>query len=890
MSLPTSSTRYSLTPLLWLASAFAAGIFTAHLTEIPLLPTAVMSCTCGILACSFRKYSAATFLIIVAFAAAGAAVYTSEKQSVRPDRIKALYDSGRIPSGEPVEIEGVLTGSPEPAAEGGFLTINVERLKHKAANRLATGKVRLFVPASDLAEPPSLKHGSRVVVNCVLEREDEYLIPGVIRRPELLDQLGIDASGSVKSSLLIEHIADESVFLPLAWIYEQRARLIADFTSELSSSAAGIMTASLLGAKHFLDRDTAEVFREGGTFHVLVISGLHITFIGGILLLIVRGFTRNRWVQFLASTTVLWAYTFAVGADVPVVRAAVMFTVVLFSYMIHRPANLPNSLGLCTLALLTWRPSDLFNPSFQLTFVSVAAIIAFAYPLIDGMQKIGAWSPTSKTPFPPVAPEWLKRACETLYWEEEAWQFEEKRQIWSASLFKSPYLPGRITGALQKVVRYLTEGVLVSLIVQICMLPLLVVYFHRISVASIVLNIWVGFFIAIESFAVVIAAVIKNVSPLLAAPLFVLAEGVNWLMMLLPRLLTGYSWSGFRLPGYSGPGRVVYALYLAALILLAFVLYRWDPMRGLKAPKFLTSAGGVVTALLFLVIIFHPFSSPPPDGRLKIDFLDVGQGDAALITFPDGRTMLVDGGGRMRFRRSTDYDEDEPFEPDIRRIGESVVSEFLWERGYSKIDYIVATHADADHMQGLADVAKNFRIDKAIIGRMPTGDPDYGELRDVLESRAVQTSFAAAGDSWSVGGVNIDVLFPIDDGGPAGPSNNDSSIVLRITYGQRTFLLAGDIESLAEAALTSSGADLSADVVKVPHHGSRTSSTPRFVESVKPRIAVILVGRRSPFGHPHSEVVDRWLAVGADVRTTGDKGMITVSTDGQDLSVSTFAP
>ena len=136
------------------------------------------------------------------------------------------------------------------------------------------------------------------------------------------------------------------------------------------------MNASLLGDKYFLDKDTADVFREGGTFHILVISGLHITFIGGLLLLLVMRLTRRRWIQFGVTAAVLWAYTLAVGADVPVVRAAIMFTVVSFSYVIYRQGSLLNALGVCGLVLLVWRPSDLFNPSFHLTFVSVVAILA----------------------------------------------------------------------------------------------------------------------------------------------------------------------------------------------------------------------------------------------------------------------------------------------------------------------------------------------------------------------------------------------------------------------------------------------------------------------------------------------------------------------------------
>ena len=128
------------------------------------------------------------------------------------------------------------------------------------------------------------------------------------------------------------------------------------------------MIASLLGNRYFLDKQTAETFREGGTFHVLVISGLHITFIGGLTLLFVRFFTKKRAWQFLTAGGFSWAYSIAVGADVPVVRATVMFTILLFSQVIYRNGNLLNALGACALVLLVWRPEDLFNQSFHLTF------------------------------------------------------------------------------------------------------------------------------------------------------------------------------------------------------------------------------------------------------------------------------------------------------------------------------------------------------------------------------------------------------------------------------------------------------------------------------------------------------------------------------------------
>ena len=144
------------------------------------------------------------------------------------------------------------------------------------------------------------------------------------------------------------------------------------------------MVASLLGDRYFLDKDTADLYREGGTFHILVISGLHITFIGGLLLLFVRLFTRNRWLQFGTVMAVLWLYTFAVGVDTPVVRASVMSTIFLLGYAMYRRSRLLNSLGICAVFLLAWKPSSLFDPSFQLTMVSVGAIVGMISSLLAG--------------------------------------------------------------------------------------------------------------------------------------------------------------------------------------------------------------------------------------------------------------------------------------------------------------------------------------------------------------------------------------------------------------------------------------------------------------------------------------------------------------------------
>ena len=289
---------------------------------------------------------------------------------------------------------------------------------------------------------------------------------------------------------------------------------------------------------------------------------------------------------------------------------------------------------------------------------------------------------------------------------------------------------------------------------------------------------------------------------------------------------------------------------------------------------------GVVQASMFSLLVWHPYSAPAADGNLRIDFLDVGQGDSALLTMPDGATLLVDGGGRPRFLNSASSSRS-------RSIGEMVVCEYLWYRGLDAVDYVLATHADADHMEGLGDVVRNFKVRGALVGRAAQRDPSYAQFAQTLFARKTPVQLIQAGDVLKFGVVEIDVLWPRPASDAAERSGNNESLVLRVRFGKLTLLLTGDIEKTAEEFLSRSEV-LRADVVKVAHHGSRTSSTEAFVSAVQPKLAVISVGEKSMFGHPHEEVVQRWQAAGAEVLTTGQSGTISVTTDGKSLVVSKF--
>ena len=896
-------------PLAWLAMAFALGILVAHYfsPSLPfLISTEVLVALLACLVLAKRRLRVATVFVSVAVLFVGSILESVDKR-IPTNQLRRLLDEGTIAVGEPVELTGVLEREPEVAPERLYLQLRVERIRSRSSgevkpdtvDRDVSGLVTLLasVPAGSIKrefEQLDLRYGARIRVMTLLERTDTFRNPGVSPFTEYLDQKGYDATAFVKSPLLIERLENEPIFLPLASVYEWRRRLQTQIDSHFSRETAGVLDAAVLGNRHNLSRSTSERFREGGTFHVLVISGLHITFIGALVLVLATRVTKNTGLHFVLSMGVLWAYVLAVGAEPSVVRAALMFTIVLFAPVVFRHASSLNALGGAALALLAWRPADLFDPSLQLTFVSVLAIVVFAWPLLKTITEVGSWRPTRETPYPPVCSPWLRTLCESLFWSERKGKRELERANYDYKLFKAPLAATLERFHLQRVLRYAFAAVVVSIAVQIALLPFLVIYFHRLSLASFVLNIGVSLLMAAMAVVAGCGLLIAQVSNTLAAPLITLADFLTWLMVHSVDPFSRLGVASIRLPEYTGWASAIYGLYYLPLFVLTRSLSNWRPLDlprrstqkecGLRLT--LVGLSGLLLALG--LIVAHPLSAGRALGKLRVDFLDVGQGDAALVTLPDNTTLLVDGGGRPGpFQKNYQGDE-ETFEHETRSIGETVVSEYLWWRGLDHVDYILATHADADHIDGLNDVVRNFHVRAALIARTPAQDEEFVRFAKTLAENNIPTRPIASGDILRFGEVTAKVLWPGALANASASSGNNESVVLRLQYGERALLLTGDIEMAGENGMLRTGEDLHADVVKVAHHGSRTSSTESLVAATDARFAIVSVGQVSIFGHPNAEVVHRWRTTGAQVLTTGNCGTITVITDGRNLELQTF--
>src|SRR5687768_4706028 len=684
-------------------------------------------------------------------------------------------------------LTGVLDAPPEYARDRVYLSLKVEH-----------GSV--FLVAESV--PVDLRYGSRIRVTARLRRADNYRNPGVSPLSEYLGRKGYVATGVIKGA--IETLGNTTVFPPLAWLYDWRERLQREIDSRFSPDTAGVLDAALLGNRHNLSPSTSDRFREGGTFHVLVISGLHITFIGGIVLFAVRRLTRRRLLQFVIPACFVWCYSLAVGAEASVVRAALMFSFAGLGAVLFRPATSLNALGGAALILLVHSPQEIFDPSFQLTFLSVLAIVVIAWPLLRKLSAIGAWYPTGETPYPPNCSRELKAFCEMLFWRERAWKREIARSTHRYRLFKFPFAAVLERYRIQWCLRYVFGAIVVSAAVQLVLLPQMILYFHRLSLSSLVLNIVVSVLLALLAVVALVALLVAQISTSLGAPVLKLAEAINWLMVHSVDPFTDAGIASLRLPEYSGWARLIYVAYYIPLVILVVALDRWEPHTRFGSKGNADRRLVAVQLALIVILILHPFSAARADAQLHIDFLDVGQGDSALITMPDGTTLLVDGGGRPRFRS-------ESVERETRSIGESVVSEYLWWRGLDRVDYVLATHADADHIDGLNDIVRNFAVNTALVGRAPAYDPEFAHFARSLINTNLQT--VQSGDVIRFGEVELRVLWPP----PGTESTNDDSAVLKLQFRERSILLTGDIEKKAEAALITP--DLKADVVKVAHHG-----------------------------------------------------------------------
>jgi competence protein ComEC len=588
-----------------------------------------------------------------------------------------------------------------------------------------------------------------------------------------------------------------------------------------------MMQALLIGESSRVERIWTDHFRRTGTYHALVISGLHIAVLAGAVLFLTRLCWLPPTIALSLAAGLAWLYAFVSGSETPVLRSAAGFSLFLIARFFHRRGRVLNLVAAVALAFLVSDPEQLFEASFQLSFLSVAAIAVFALPFIERTSRVLLRGSRR-----------LVEHARDVHLDAPAASVRVELRLIGETLALATRLPTRwsmrcISGAA-RVVAFICDSALVSLAVQVALVLPMIFYFHRLALSGVTANLIV---VPVLTAAVPVGflAVLTG-SALLAG----LAGGMlAWAQRVV-------AWHASWEPAFRVPDP---PLWLGLAIAVAL-------MCGLRWPR------AAVCAAACLTVVACLYPQPRRRGELELTAIDVGQGDSLLLTFPTGEHMLVDGGGIPTWggRRRSRLD-----------IGEDVVSSYLWSRGIRRLDVIVATHAHDDHVQGLRAIAGNFHP-RELWSSYPTapvpGIP-YRQLRAAVP--------------FSAGGALIEVLAPAPDyRGKARPDNNDS-LVLLITHGRHRFLLTGDIEKQVEWQLTDRKRVPDIDVLKVAHHGSRTSSTEDFIRAARPSLAVLSVGEGNLYRLPNAEVTERLAQQGAALLRTDTLGLATVVSDGRQL-------
>ncbi|MBX7219166.1 MAG: ComEC/Rec2 family competence protein [Blastocatellia bacterium] len=903
-------------PLWWTAWATALGIVLAQwLAAAPVFWGGI--CAAGLClwgGLRLRRCSSlggtCLGLLVVVWAAAWWEAH-HQRKAAAPDRLRNVMTVHPAWFEEAVTLTGRLAGWPEPAPRRIGFELELESLAVPGGSAQAVqGRVRLTLVFSEEQKAREWERlhpflGARLRLEARLTRTARYQNPGGFEYSEYLEVEGVEAGGLVTGDVIqLAPGTETGVRSRLGML---RLRAFQCLERDYEPRVAGMLMAAMFGSRSFLDAGWAERFRSTNTFHLLVISGSHVVLLGWAVAGLLGWVTRQRAAVAGMVVAVVWAYTFMVGGDAPVMRAAIGLTVWQVARFWYRSPDPLNTVG-CAVCVLLWvDPAQLLHPGFQLTVGAVVALVAGVAPLVQKLEIIGRWRPTRATPYPPNCVAWVRGLAEILYWSPSAFAAEMQvapvtyrleKNAWAGKLERfgvpSSWRKRWSWAAachLQTVVRWIVVLLLASGTVQLALLPLSAFYFNRVApvglVTNLVAEVAMGLLMVATGFY--FAAVMWGGKTLAVW----LVAKTAWLFVGTTGFFHIGKWGSWRVPHLSGTFLWVYVAFALGMGVWWYLVNRWQPLAPVRPPR----RGTRWTLVLVLAwtggtgwLVLNPPQQwfRPAPGTLRVTFLDVGQGDATLLEFPSGESILVDSGGRREWQPPPANAT--AFQEDTLGIGERVVSRALWARGIRHLTAIVGTHADADHIQAFGEVVKNFPIGTAYCGRV-TADAVFANWKQTIDRAGIPLVPLTAGKRMRFGSTLVEVLAPAAQSDLNGVSDNDASLVLAVRQGAHRFLLTGDIEKQAETELRLSGADLRCDVLKAPHHGSHSSSTSEFVLATHPVQVVFCAPRKSPYGHPHADVVARYqqMLPGVQLWQTGIDGAVTFETDGERLQAVGFA-
>ncbi len=720
-----------------------------------------------------------------------------------------------------------------------------------------------------------LNYGDRVRLSAKLRPARNFRNPGAFDYEGYLRGLGISALGSADADS-ITVLPGQSGSTLGRWRSRIRRSILSHINGQQSptdqsnvkpplwkAEDAALFAAMIIGDDSLIGRNVREEFQQTGVYHLLVVSGMNVGILAFAVFFFARWLRAPDWAASLLTIALSTFYAFIAGMGVPIQRAVLMLSVFLIARLFYRDRAALNATGIAALVVLVWSPTALFEAGFQLTFLALFAITGIAVPMLERTSN--------------------RYRAALAHFDSTSYDLNIDPRIAQLRLDMRLVIERltRFTGNL--IARWLVLGVvrtslaafellLVSTITQAVLVAPMRCYFHRATLIGMPANILILPLAGVMLNSGVLAIALSYLfTPLARVAALIASACLHWTLVCLT-WLAHFPVAQWRTPDLN----LVLWLVAGAGILISYLTVRQTRelmSRKLMPRKFITAGGlGALFASALLVAI----ARPQPDIRqnaLEITAIDVGQGDSLFIVSPQGKTMLIDAGGSLGPLHSEfDY-------------GEDVVSPYLWSRGIYHLDVVVLTHAHGDHIGGMSRIVENFSPSELWLGINPE-TPALKKLLEVAALHHVHLQKHVMGDHFNWAGTDIRVVSPPPDYQPKLQPGNNDSLAFVISFGKTSALLTGDLERKMEtfvaAAMNAQGSH--ADLLKVAHHGSATSTTPELLAAVQPKFAIISDGFRNPFGHPRAIVLERLQTAHVHTYRTDMLGVVSFWLDGNQVT------
>lgn len=702
--------------------------------------------------------------------------------------------------------------------------ISGEKIRFTVKSENIPGKVRLFFDPDNAGVDILPGPGDRISALVKLRQPKVLYNPGVISYDIKKD--GITAIGYTKQM----QVTEQGKGL-LSWLYNLRFTLGKVMDNSLSDENAALLKAIIPGLKRGIGTDMRDAFSATGLAHLLSISGTHFGLLAFIIFKFVRMFVQLLPVKVLTKMTLYITPT----------QTAIVLTIpILVFYAVISGVSTPTVRAL-VMVFIYMSALYLGRKGQWLNSLSIAAILILLWEpstlfelsfllSFTAVLSIGLVleKKEEQVPDPFVtgqgSPAALIQAGQAERGQLLTMVFEK---IKTATLITA----AAVMGTAPFVVLYFKQFPLISPVTNLIVTPL---------ICFVILPI--GFFSGF-------AALLFNLPVL---PLNGLIDGVTHVALIFVKVFSKFPYANLHV---HNPSIIIVIFYFFSLLFIVKSRFRW---------RFVP----------FILVISFYIAGPhlSPD-KFRVTFLDSGQGETSLVELPDNKTMLIDG--------STGS-------PDIGRM---VIAPHLWSKGIRHIDYLVLSHAHPDHFGGLLYIMDNFGIGEIWSnGRyLPEADDFFRKI----DQYNIPHRILKRGDVLETADYKFLALHPYDEffaGSTRGAysNQNSDSLVLKIESDGMSVLFTGDIEAEAEDDLVHLGKWLKSDIIKVPHHGSRTSSSAGFLAAVSPKTAVVSVGKNNSFNHPHQEAIERYETAGASFYRTDMDGAITITQNGDSYIIETI--